>query len=215
MDSMGGMMIDGNQRVVKLTVVACILFYGFSYGTAIVEGAAAQQQSGETRKTSKENAAGKPAESAEGKSPSSLFPIEAFHEIIRQERIAVLKEIDRERKETLDYLTKERVAALLEIDNERKATLDYLSRERGVVVEELRAELNRVIEVLLSERRATMLELEVVGNRLVEGALLDSERLVDHFFIRLLQLLVLIGLVLGVAAVIIYSIMRKHRPIGS
>ncbi len=154
-------MIDLIPRVSARMVGPCLLFSGLCLGIVSTAKAATTKPFGKTPPISEAYQTGNPAdESTEDGSRSSLFPIKAFHWNIRQERIAALKKIDRERIATLDYLTKERNAVLLEIDNERKATLEYQSRERGVVVKELKTELNRLIDILLAERRTTMLELE-------------------------------------------------------
>ena len=47
-----------------------------------------------------------------------FFPVGAMHEVLREERIATLKEIDIERRATLAYLTEERKAVMNEIKAE-------------------------------------------------------------------------------------------------
>ena len=99
---------------------------------------------------------------------------------------------------------------LLEIDKERKATLVYLTQERRAVVEELKTELNRVTELLMSERRATMVEMEATGNRIVENVILKNERLIDHFFVRVLQLAMII-IAFSILGFIIFRIIAKRK----
>jgi hypothetical protein len=93
----------------------------------------------------------------------------------------------------------------------RKATLTYLTGERKEVMEILIAELSRITDLLVAERQATMLELEVAGNRIVEGALQRSERLIDHFFIRLSQLMLAVALGLGIIAWIILHVLARRK----
>ena len=126
----------------------------------------------------------------EKSSGSSLFfPIDDIHGVIREERIA----------------------ALLEIDEQRKTTLVYLTQERIAVVEELKAELKRITDLLVLERRAMIIEMEATGNLIAENALLRSETLIDHFFIRALQFVAVMAMALIFIGLIIFRIMDKRN----
>ena len=109
----------------------------------------------------------------------------------------------------------ERIAALAEIDKERRETLAYLTDERKAVMEELK----RTTDILLKERQVTMLELETMGNRIVDNAMIQSKGLIDHFFLRALQLIGLIVLGLCIIGLVYYrlairKIVRDRAPIG-
>ena len=95
-------------------------------------------------------------------------------------------------QELQDIVRKERSAALSEIDKERRETLIYLTQER----------------------RETMIELEAIGDRIVENTLLKSERLVDHFFLRALQVTSVTILVVCILGFFFYRIImrRKSQP---
>lgn len=86
-------------------------------------------------------------------------------------------------------LREERIKTLAEIDRERKETLSYLTRER----------------------QATMAELESIGDRIVANALVRSERLVDHFFIRALQLAGVILLAGGIFGLLILRLIKQNK----
>jgi hypothetical protein len=118
-----------------------------------------------------------------------LFPIEDMHRVIREERLATFQEIDLERKATLEYLT-----------NERKA-----------VVDELKRELSRVTDLLQSERRLTVVEMEAISSRITENAVLKSEKLIDHFFIRAFQFALVIIFSVGITGFIIFRIIAKNN----
>lgn len=124
---------------------------------------------------------------------SGIIPMEKLHEIIREERIATL----------------------LEIDKERKATLEYLTQERRAVVEEFKSEVHRITELIMSERQETMVDLDATGGRIVENTIFQSERLIDHFFIRLLQLSMIIILAFSILGFIIFRIMVKKKSQSS
>ena len=112
-----------------------------------------------------------------------------IHKIIREERIKTLDEIDKERQTILLYLTSERLAA----------------------TDDLKTELNSITKIMMSERRATMIELEEIGNRVVENALLKSERLIDHFFVRTLQLMAVMTLTGCVLASLFFFIRGQRK----
>ena len=120
---------------------------------------------------------------------SGFFPVKQLHGVIREERLKTL----------------------LEIDKERKATLAYMTQERRAVVEELKTELIRITELLVSERKATVVALEATVNQIVENAILKSERLIDHFFVRVLQLAMIIILVFSILGFIVFRIIAKRK----
>ena len=102
----------------------------------------------------------------------------------------------------------ERIQTLSEIDRERKATLAYLTEEREAVIEELR----RTTDILLKERRVTMVEMEIMGNRIVENTMSQSKELIDHFFIRTLQLIGV--MVVGFCFIgFVYYLIRYRRKV--
>ena len=133
-----------------------------------------------------ENSSSEPEKSS---GSSWFFPIDDIHEVIR----------------------KERIAALLEIDEQRKTTLVYLTQERIAVVEELKAELKRITDLLVLERRAMIIEMEATGNLIAENALLKSERLIDHFFIRTLQFVAVMAMAAILLGFIIFRVMAKGK----
>lgn len=104
-------------------------------------------------------------------------------------------------------IREERMATLSELDKERRATLVYMTHERLAATEDLKSALNRLSETLVSERQATLVELEAIGDRIVSRSLDRSKSLIDHFFVRLFQLIIFIGLA---SAVIFFIVKRGH-----
>lgn len=190
----------------KITTIASLILVGAVAGFDTYTVAAAQLPSTEAADLSRNNVGEQPTgeESEDEAAPSGFFPIEAIHEMIREERKRTLMEVDKDIRALLGHVTQERLAVLLEIENLHKATLTYLTGERNTIMEQLITELNRITKLLVAERRTTMLELEVAGNRIVEGALQSSERLIDHIFIRLSQLLMVVVVGLIIIAWIIF-----------
>lgn len=197
----------------KITIIVGILFISATVDfDSSMAATSVQPTTGEIAPS--ENSAIKPRTSGpseEEEPPSSFFPIEAMHKMIREEREAIILTVEKDLEAVFEHLTQERLAVLLEMENMRNATLGYLTGERTEVMEQLIAELNRITDLLVAERQTTLLELEVAGNRMTEGALKRSERLVDHFFIRLSQLLLTVALVLGIAALIVFRVLTHRK----
>ena len=179
-------MIADNCRVGAMIVVISLLFVSIGYGKN-TKTETTNTTSSLTQHTISEDNSQKDSDGKQEKS-GGIFPIESMHDAIREERIK----------------------ALLEIDKERKATMVYLTQERRAVLDELETELNRITDLLLSERRATMVEMEAIGNRITENAILKSERLIDHFFIRAVQLALIIILACSILGFIIFRIIAKR-----
>lgn len=206
-------MILSTRALSKVAVIAILLFFsvttGFDKGIAATTGQSPAKAAAVSGSGAGKIPTGKPSE--DEKTAGGLFPIDAFHEVIRQEREATLLEVDKDLEAVFKHLSEERLAILLEMESMRKATLDYLTGERKGVMEHLIAEVSQIKDLLVAERKTTMLELEVAGNRIVEGALQRSERLIDHFFIRLSQLLLVVALVLGIISWFIFRFISKRK----
>lgn len=182
-------MVAYNHRASVMIVVISLLLASVCYGIDTKVEKTTTTSSSKTPTISEDSAKkDSSSEPEETTTSSRFFPVEQLHEVIR----------------------KERVETLLEIDKERKATLIYLTLERRAVVEELKTELNRITELLKSERRATMVEMEATGNRIVENVILKSERLIDHFFVRVLQLAMII-MTFIILGFFIFRIIAKRK----
>lgn len=183
-------MIAYIQRVGIMIVFISLLVASVCYGIDTKVETATKTSSSKTPTISKgsvkKDSSSKPEETS---TSFGLFPVGQLHEVIR----------------------KERIEALSEIDKERKATLAYLTEERRAIMEELKTELNRITELLKSERRETMLEMEATGNRIVENGILKSERLIDHFFVRMIQLAMIIIVAFTILGFVIFRIVGKRR----
>jgi hypothetical protein len=120
---------------------------------------------------------------------SMFFPVDQLHEVIREERIASLLEINKQRKETLGYLTQERQA----------------------VLNELKEELKRITDLIESERSTTLVELEEIGQSIADNTIMNSKQLIDHIFFRMLQFVAAMIISLLIFVLIIYGIMIKRK----
>lgn len=176
-----------NRLIGVMIVVMSLFFMSFAYGSeSNIETTAetiSSKRSGIDAERSKKDSDGKPDESG------GILPMGTLHMVIMEDRTAVLSKIDKQRNATLAYLTKERLA----------------------VTGELEKELNRVTDLFQSERQATMVEMEAIGNRIVENAILKSERLIDHFFIRAIQMALVIILACCIVGFLIFRIVAKKK----
>ena len=57
----------------------------------------------------------------------------------------------------------------------------------------------------------TMAEIEAIGNKIAENAILRSERLIDHFFMRAFQFALIVMLLGGVVGLVIFRLRAKSR----
>ena len=164
----------------KLALVGIFLFGGTVYAA----------DADTTSTLFEESAISESSSEPEQASHSSLFvSYDAIHDVIREERIASLLEIDKQRKETLVYLTKERQA----------------------VIDELRAELIRITELIMDERKTTMVELQEIGQLVAGNTILNSKQLIDHLFVRMLQFVAIMIVSLIIFILIIYGIIAKRK----
>ena len=127
-------------------------------------------------------------------------------DLIIREREAVLSALARERAIVLEALRRERIESLADIDKQRKVTLAHLVREREAVMAEFRillaAERETVLKSMDETSEKLLVAAEAAGGRLTIMALEGSKQVVDHFMLRLAQLLASAILLLALVAII-------------
>jgi len=139
---------------------------------------------------SADSAISDPSSGPEKTTKSSLFfPMDKLHEVIREERIESFLEINKQRKETLGYLTQERQA----------------------ILNELKVELKRITDLIEYERSTTLVELEEIGQSIADNTIMNSKQLIDHIFIRMLQFVAAMIISLLIFVLIIYGIVIKRK----
>ncbi len=113
---------------------------------------------------------------------------------LQVERIAALEAIHQQLVEALEFLGTERVEIFTtHLRDERVALLEALEKERSIA-----------LEALSQERVAALEQVGVMSEEIVGDSL---KNLVDHFFIRLAQLGIVVLIVFGIG----YFVLRK-RP---
>lgn len=88
-----------------------------------------------------------------------------------------------------DELQEERIAALKDINRQRRETLEYLTQER----------------------KAIMTDVEAIGDRIVSKSISESERLIDHLLIRILQVAGVLILAICLAGILAFRFMKQNK----
>ena len=104
--------------------------------------------------------------------------------VIREERAAILAAVDQQRIVTLEVLREERVALTEFIRAERVAVLEGVDQQRLETIAALGEERMALVDDFGDERRET---IEEVAESLV-GTPAIVRQIVDHFFLRVVQL---------------------------
>jgi hypothetical protein len=118
--------------------------------------------------------------------------VEQTPELIQNERIALLKEINRQR-----------IASMNDLTHERIAILDMMQAERIAVIEELRKERIAIMADVRKERIETMKDIENLATSTLSETSVHMKEVVDHFFLRLIQVLAVL-VVLGFVVLLIF-----------
>lgn len=138
--------------------------------------------------------------------------IEAFSEGLIDDLLSEMPQvgqwIDDERDVSFGFLTSERRAILSQITAERIAILEAVAAERIAILSTVESERELIVEVLKAERKASFVDLEAI----VSSALVSARReLIDHIFIRALQLLALILPIVFIGALFLIWFAGKNR----
>jgi hypothetical protein len=115
-------------------------------------------------------------------------------EAVRVERLEVQKFVDETLTRTLEYLTMERLAILEAAHGERVAVLEAIRQERL-----------DTLQILQQERELILAEMNGMADRLVGQSGTIVDRAIDHFFLRLVQIL---AVLLAVAVVVTLVALR-------
>ena len=135
--------------------------------------------------------------SAAGKASDS---IERMPEYMKQARAAVLSDVQGQRLATQDFLDQERTLTLAALRQERIATVAALNGERLGATSDLRGERQIVLEALHNEQVEAMNSIRGMGESTLKEMDNRGRALIDHFFVRALELLLLTLVLLAIGA---------------
>jgi hypothetical protein len=95
------------------------------------------------------------------------------------------------------------------VSSERQALTADLKAERAILLEALRAERQIAIDTLRAERAVVMEEIRALSGSAMDDFGGRIEGVIDHFFLRLAQLLAVLIVILGVGG---FLVLRALRP---
>ena len=133
--------------------------------------------------------------------------LEGYPGVVADERRVVLETVQDERAIVLEQLL-EKFAEMQIFINEERIDLveNQLRIEREAIFEGIAQERAIIIDAAIKERADTMDELENMVDELVEESAI---RIVDHFFVRTLQLMALLLVGLGFIAVVVVLLWKR------
>jgi hypothetical protein len=108
----------------------------------------------------------------------------------------------------MDFVEGERQAILRDVDRQRVLTLQYLTAEREAVLAAVDAERVAMMAQLHEERVGAMQDADTLGQGLVDATAVQAFRVVDHLVWRLAQLF---GGLLVLAAFLAWLVLRTGR----
>jgi hypothetical protein len=117
-------------------------------------------------------------------------------EMMGQVRKAVLADVEGQRLEAQAFLRQERMETLDALNQERIETMAGIDHERQAATVDVRQEREIVLDTLQSERVIVMNELHAAGDKALQDFDSRSRSLIDHFFLRVLEIF-LLALLLG------------------
>jgi hypothetical protein len=141
--------------------------------------------------------------SSAAKTASSM---ENVPELMGQAREAMRADVEGQRLAAQDFFRDERVEALGALQQERIATVAALRNERLAATEDLRGERQIVLDAVHNEQVAVMSDFKTAGDKAIQDLNASGRSLIDHFFVRALELMLLTLLLFSLAG---WILMRR------
>jgi len=130
-------------------------------------------------------------------------------EVVDQTRAAFGQSVEGERLAVQDFLRSERLEALATLDQERLATLAAIRNERLAATVDLRAERVAVLDALRSDEETLMNDVNSTTERTIQETDTRARSLIDHFFLRAFELVMLTVITCALAA---WILLRRFVP---
>ena len=135
--------------------------------------------------------------------------IEQMPELVDQTRKAFKADVDDERLSAQAFLREELTRTLYALHQERIATMDAVDGERLATTAEIREERLAAMEQLRAQEIAVMKESEEIGKRAIQDIDTRERHLIDHFFLRVLELMLL---TLALCSLLAWALLRRFAP---
>jgi hypothetical protein len=117
--------------------------------------------------------------------------IDRMPEIVAQAREAVNADVDGQRLSAQAFLREERVQTLIALREERIATLAAMRGERLAATSDFRGERQVVLDSIHKDQEEVMGDIQALSDKALQDLEARGEKLIDHFFMRALELLLL------------------------
>lgn len=126
--------------------------------------------------------------------------IDRMPELMQQARAAVLADVQGQRLAVQDFVDQQRALTLNAFRQERIATLAALKGERLGATSDLRGERQVVLDALHNEQVEAMNSIRGMGEATLKEVDNRGRSLIDHFFVRALELILLTLVLLAIGA---------------
>ena len=141
--------------------------------------------------------------------------IERIPEFVGQTGDAMKAIVQSERLAAQAFLQEERVESLNDLDRQRIATIADLRKERLAATADLQNERQIVLDALHSEQTAAMTAFNAASEKAIKDLDSSGRRLIDHFFLRALELVLLTLVLCALMAWILLRRFSSRRPYRS
>lgn len=126
--------------------------------------------------------------------------LDRFPQFMTQARQAVKSDIEGQRLAAQGFLRDERVETLDALQQERVATVAALDNERVAATEDLRGERKQIFEDLRNQEILVMQDLNASVEKAMQEFDTKNRRLIDHLFLRAVELVFLTVALCSLAA---------------
>jgi PBP1b-binding outer membrane lipoprotein LpoB len=126
--------------------------------------------------------------------------IDRMPELMQQARAAVLADVQGQRLAVQDFVDQQRALTLSALQQERIATLAALNGERLGATSDLRGERQVVLAALHNEQVEAMNSIRGMSEATLKEVDNRGRSLIDHFFVRALELILLTLVLLAIGA---------------
>jgi hypothetical protein len=135
--------------------------------------------------------------------------MERMPELMGQAREAVRADVEGQRLAVQAFLRDERLQTLDALQQERIATVAALRGERLAATADLRGERQVVLDALHNDEIAVMNDFNAASEKAIKDLDNRSRGLIDHFFVRALELVLLTLVLCGLAT---WFLLRRFVP---
>jgi hypothetical protein len=135
--------------------------------------------------------------------------MERMPDLVGQTRAAVLADVNGQRLAMQAFLRQERLETLDALNRDRIATIADMRNERLAATADLRGERQIVLDGLHNEQVEVMKSVETISDKELSDFDARARGLIDHFFLRALELFLLM---LVLSSLAVWILLRRLAP---